>query len=258
MKAIILAAGRGSRLKQHTEDCPKGLVKLCGVSLVERMIGTLRAAGISEIAIVTGYRKESFDFLNMPTFHNPIWDQTNMVQSLACAKEWLQEGPIIVSYSDIFLAPSVVEKLMEAKDCPLAMTYDQDWLSLWEARNENVLDDAETFRLNGHIVTEIGNKATAVEEIEGQYMGLFKLTPQSWQAIEDLLADIPVERAMKLSVTEMFQLLIEREIKIQGVPVSGQWGEVDTETDLILYEKFAAQRLYGSWFYACEEKKGAA
>ncbi len=249
MKTLILAAGRGSRMKCHTDDRPKGLVELDGRSLVERMVSGLNVAGIHDIGLVTGYKREMWDPLGLPGFHNAEWANTNMVSSLVCARMWLRKEPVLVSYSDIFTSPANIKTLIDAPAHDLTMVYDIDWLSLWSARNENVLDDAESFRLDGDRIVEIGNKAGTIEEIQGQYMGLFKLTPKSWAVIEDILKELPEEKARNLFVTDLFQLLIKRGFPIHGVAIAGDWGEADTETDLQLYEKLAAQNHYGDWFY---------
>ena len=130
MKAIILAAGRGSRMGGLTDTQPKGLVSLRGKPLLEWQLASLRAAGIHEIALVTGYRHEALSPYGLPMFHNPDWRRTNMVTSLACAREWLQAEACIVSYSDIFYEANAVRKLMDS-DAALALTYDPDWLRLW-------------------------------------------------------------------------------------------------------------------------------
>lgn len=247
MRAVILAAGRGSRMKGLTESCPKGLVPLCGTTLVERMIKSLRSAGIEDIAIVTGYRRENFDFLGLPTFHNPRWEQTNMVLSLCEADDWLRREPVIVCYSDIFVAPDIIARLRDDHH-EFAMTYDRQWLDLWSARFKDVLSDAETFRIEGTRITEIGNRADRLEDIQGQYMGLFKFTPASWQTARALLAKLPAERQAKLSVTPLLQEMIASGYPIQGIGIDGQWGEMDQEEDLALYERWAAEGRFGSWF----------
>ena len=89
MKAIILAAGRGSRMKNMTDDRPKCMVELRGKPLLEWQLTALHEAGISEIAIVTGYKRELLANRAPMEFHNPRWAETNMVSSLACAQEWL-------------------------------------------------------------------------------------------------------------------------------------------------------------------------
>ncbi len=129
MKAIILAAGRGSRMKKLTDERPKCLVELHGQSLLDRQIATLKKAGINSIAIVTGYRKEMLDGYDLYKFHNQRWSETNMLSSLACADDWLQTDNCIVSYSDIFYQPSAVKALI-ASPYKLSITYDINWLDL--------------------------------------------------------------------------------------------------------------------------------
>ena len=102
MRAIILAAGRGSRMKSLTDERPKCLVELRGKPLLEWQLWALRDAGINEIAIVTGYKRELLAERGLVEFFNPRWAETNMVSSLACAEAWLVADTCIVSYADIF------------------------------------------------------------------------------------------------------------------------------------------------------------
>ena len=90
MKGIILAAGRGSRLKSLTNDQPKCRVKLHGKELIKWQIDSLSDAGINSLAIVRGYMAQSFKF-KMKYFENSRWNKTNMVVSLMTASEWLKE-----------------------------------------------------------------------------------------------------------------------------------------------------------------------
>lgn len=89
VRAVILAAGRGSRLNHLTRDRPKPLVILEGKTLLEWQIASLRAAGVSDIAVVRGYRGEMIDFPGLAYLQNAEWTRTNMVHSLRCADEWL-------------------------------------------------------------------------------------------------------------------------------------------------------------------------
>ena len=104
MKAIILAAGRGSRMKSLTDEKPKCLIELNGKPLLEWQLEALRGAGIEDIAIVTGYKKELLHRYGLKEFHNSLWAETQMVSSLMCANEWLQQSECVVSYSDIFMS----------------------------------------------------------------------------------------------------------------------------------------------------------
>jgi choline kinase len=236
MKAIILAAGRGSRMKDLTDERPKCLVELHGQALLDLQLEALRSAGISEIAIVTGYRREALEGRGLVTFHNPRWADTNMVSSLDCARAWLAAEPCIVSYSDIFYAPTAVRSLM---DCPasLALTYDPHWLALWTRRFGDPLLDAETFRLGGDgRLTEIGNQPVSVDQVQGQYMGLLRFTPEAWQEVLRLRGLLTPAECDRMHMTGTLQKVIDAgRVPIVAVPYEGDWGEVDSADDLRAY-----------------------
>jgi choline kinase len=233
MKAIILAAGRGSRMGHLTDDRPKCLVELRGNPLLELQLEAIRGGGITEIAIVTGYKRELLADRGLIEFHNPRWAETNMVSSLACAQEWLQADPCIVSYSDIFYEPSAVRSLMGC-DADIAITYDRNWLVLWQSRFGDPLLDAETFRLNADgSLAEIGNKPNTVEEVQGQYMGLLRFTPEGWAEVLRIRAGLSQEDCDRMHMTGTLQQVIEsRQMKIHCVPYAGAWGEFDSVDDL--------------------------
>lgn len=237
MKAIILAAGRGSRMKELTDDRPKCLVRLDGETLLARQVRALRSGGASEIAIVTGYRREMLTDHADREFHNPLWAETNMVSSLATAAEWLQEAPCIISYSDIFYGASAVRQLAESR-AQLAITFDPNWQDLWTRRFEEPLLDAETFRLSrdGNVL-EIGKRPSKIEEIEGQFMGLLRFTPEAWRELDAIRMTLPDEVRDRLDMTGALQRIIERgKIPVQGIRFCGEWGEVDNEQDLNVYQ----------------------
>ncbi len=237
MKAIILAAGRGSRMGGMTDAQPKCLVTLKGKALLDRQLDALRQAGIDDIAIVTGYRREALAGRGLHEFHNADWSRTNMVSSLACAEAWLQQGPCIVSYSDIFYEAEAVRALASCEH-PLALTYDPNWLAIWGARFSDPLVDAETFRMAADgTLLEIGQKPRTVDEVQGQYMGLLRFTPQGWGALQAMRAALPADERDRMHMTGALQRLIEaRAIPIHAVAYTGAWGEVDSQDDLSVYE----------------------
>ncbi len=238
MKAIILAAGRGSRMKNLTEERPKCLVELRGKALLDWQLEALRAAGITEIGIVTGYKRELLANRGLVEFHNPRWAETNMVSSLACADEWLRDSSCIVSYSDIFYEASGPRLLVHTQ-AELAITYDPNWRALWESRFADPLSDAETFKMDSHgVLLEIGQRPTRIEDIQGQYMGLLRFTPAAWRQVETLrqLLEAPVRD--RLDMTGMLQRLIaEQDARIEALAYEGPWGEVDSAEDLAVYER---------------------
>ena len=237
MKAIILAAGRGSRMQALTDDKPKCLIELRGRPLIDWQLQALREAGIDQIAIVTGYKREQLAGRGLHEFHNPRWAETNMVSSLTCAEAWLYTNPCVVSYSDIFFESAAISVLM-GSTAALAVVYDDHWNALWEKRFGDPLLDAETFRLNADgTLAEIGNKPRAVAEIEGQYMGLLRFTPEGWREIVRIRADLSPEQCDRMHMTGTLQKVIEAgRVPIAAFPYNRPWGEVDSEEDLKVYQ----------------------
>lgn len=105
MNAIILAAGLGSRLKPLTKEVPKPLVKVNGLSLIERQIYLLKEAGICEIIIVIGYMSDKFKFLekkyNVKLIYNNKYKEYNNIYSLYLAQDYLNNTYILEG--DVYL-----------------------------------------------------------------------------------------------------------------------------------------------------------
>jgi choline kinase len=242
MRAVILAAGRGSRIGHLGNDRPKCLVELAGKPLIERQIAALRRGGVDEIGVVRGYRAEMIDFPGLSYFANERWLETNMVMSLAAAAPWLRSGPVIVSYADIFYRSELVRGLADTRG-QLVISYDRAWRHLWTRRFADPLADAETFRINaaGQLL-EIGGKTARIEDIEGQYMGLLKFTPPAWSAIEALLSTLDAPTRDRLDMTRLLRrLLTGKELLIDTLGTDGQWGEIDNPEDLALYQNMVRE-----------------
>jgi choline kinase len=239
VRAVILAAGRGSRLGRHTDDQPKCLVEVGGRSLLDRHLETLSAAGAAEIAVVTGYRAASLAARVPVTFHAPRWQETNMVVSLTAAAPWLRAAPCLVVYGDIFATAATAAALAAAPG-DLAIAYDPHWLDLWSRRFTDPLEDAETFRLRGDgTVSEIGGRAASVDEIEGQYMGLLRFTPAVWRRVEKYLDALAPRARDALDMTALLRALIATGEPVRAVPRIGPWGEIDHSSDVALYSTSA-------------------
>jgi choline kinase len=235
MKAIILAAGRGSRMKSLTQERPKCLVEFRGKPLLEWQLDALRGAGVSEIGVVNGYRGELLEGYGLKIFTNHRWADTNMVSSLECAGDWLRHDTCLVSYSDIFYDSKTVTTLM-ASTADLSISYDPNWLALWRKRFANPLDDAETFRIDKHSnVTEIGGKPASIEEVQGQYVGLLLFRPAGWASVERLRSAMDAATRDRMHMTGTLSMLIQAGNSVRGLAVGSSWGEVDSAEDLAAF-----------------------
>lgn len=239
IQGIILAAGRGSRMCALTKDKPKCLLQLLGKTLLHWQLESLHSAGIKNILVVRGYKAELLtgDF---ETADNVRWAETNMVSSLQCALPQVKGKTLLISYADIVYSPRHVEKLLVAKG-DICITYDTLWQDLWAYRAENTTDDiladAETFKQKNGKLLEIGKKPRSLAEVQGQYMGLIKLSSKGIEVLLELFAALGQAKVDKLDMTSLLSLLLEKGIQITAVPVEGAWCESDTEEDIEKYEK---------------------
>lgn len=190
---------------------------------------------------MTGYAAQALDAFGDHRIHNDAWATTNMVASLLCGRAWCGQGPVIVSYSDIFFSSGIVSKLMESK-AQLAIAYDPQWLSLWAARFSDPLSDAETLSLRSDgSVQSIGARPRTLAEVEGQYMGLLRIDAPAWEAIEVVIAQTDPEVARRLDMTSLLQLLIAKGLRVMAVKTFDVWGECDSASDLAVYERWIAE-----------------
>jgi L-glutamine-phosphate cytidylyltransferase len=249
LKAVVLAAGRGSRLGSITANKPKCMTELLGKTLLAWELDALRAGGADDVCVVTGYCAEAFDVAGVTTAHNAEWASTNMVRSLLAAEPFVAGHRFLVSYSDIAYSEDTVRRLA-ASNVDVAVVYDRDWLRLWATRSANPLDDAETFRADAdQSVLEIGGRSTDVSAIAGQYIGLLHFSPVGFHWVRELLTTLPEAEARTLQMTHLLARLIARGHRVVGVPIDGGWVEVDTEEDLRLYRTALDGRPAGIWHH---------
>ncbi len=130
MQAIILAAGMGKRLGDLTKNNTKCMVEVNGVRLIDRFISQLSKFNLNRLVIVVGYEGQKLidyighrydDVLKIEFIHNPIYDKTNNIYSLALAKDALCEDDTILLESDLIFEDEMLEKLVEHPDKNLAL-----------------------------------------------------------------------------------------------------------------------------------------
>lgn len=244
---IILAAGQGSRLRPLTDDRPKCLVEIHGKPLLEWQLEVARSEGVEKIAVVRGYKEEAIEYPDIEYFSNPLFDSTNMVETLWCAESTFGDS-FIVSYGDIIYQPGVLKALLNDPN-PISVVVDEGWESYWSARFSNVLDDAETLEMNdqGRILS-IGQAPDSLEQIQAQYIGLMAFRGEGVAALRSLYEKAKIQgkdgqnplrgqRSFEnLYMTDILQGLIDDDFPVQSVKVNRGWLEVDSPDDLHLAE----------------------
>jgi len=240
MKIIILAGGQGSRLRPLTNNQPKCMVKYQDKPIIDYILNTVEECNIDKIAIVNGYKKDILeDYLknkDIKFFTNKEFDKTNMVSTLFYAEDFMNDD-IIISYADIIYKKEILEKLINSK-YDFSVVVDKSWKELWLQRMENPLEDAETLKIKDNKIIELGKKPNSYEEIEGQYIGLIKISKNILPTIINFYKSLDKTKLYdgkdfdNMYMTSFIQLIIDKLIDVNPIFINGGWVEIDSVEDL--------------------------
>jgi L-glutamine-phosphate cytidylyltransferase len=249
-RAILIAAGRGQRLGPHTEDVPKCMVQVGARPILGWVWQAFRAAGIEELVVIRGYRGDVLEhfvraLVPRVTFvDNTAWQTNNVLLSLACARAYL-DRPCLISYSDIIFTPAVAQAAA-ASDAEIALVIDREFRAIYHGRTQHPLDEGEVADLmpDGS-VARVGKRALPPDDAIGEFIGLTKLGERGAATVARALDALgrrydgrdhePFQRAAAYRnayLTDLWQELIDRGLRLDPVIIAGSWREIDTEQDL--------------------------
>jgi len=249
-RAILIAAGRGKRLGPHTEDVPKCMVQVGARPILGWVWQALRAAGIEELIVIRGYRGDVLEHFvralvpEVAFVDNTAWQTNNVLLSLACARAYL-DRPCLISYSDIIFTPAVA-RAAAASDADIALVIDREFRAIYHGRTQHPLDEGEVADLmpDGS-VARVGKRALPPDDAIGEFIGLTKLGERGVATVARALDALarrydgrdhePFQRAATYRnayLTDLWQDLIDRGLRIDPVLIAGSWREIDTEQDL--------------------------
>jgi len=244
VKAIILAAGMGSRFGKYTNGRPKCLLKVGRATLLERQIELFRQFGVSDIVVVKGYAAHEINVQGVRYYVNENYASTNMVFSLFSAESEI-EGNVKISYADILFESQVLCTLLQAPPYDIAVVVDTLWEEYYRERFEKPFEEAESLicGADGQIL-EIGGSHPAPADVQAQYIGLIKLSDNGSKVFRQIYHRAkarywgkPWQRGrifQKVYMTDFLQALIDNGIPVHVVPIQHGWLEFDSVSD---YEK---------------------
>ncbi|MDN3608482.1 NTP transferase domain-containing protein [Vibrio ostreicida] len=167
MKAILMAAGVGSRISRHIDGKPKCLLEVNGNTLIERTCRLLREFGVYDISVVVGYRSELIvECLGdgVKFYKNPFYRVTNSIASLWFAKQELEtDEDVIVLNADLFFERNALERLINNNN--------KSNNSILLADSSRIEDADYRFNYQGNHLLKYG-KELSVEETTGEYVGI--------------------------------------------------------------------------------------
>jgi L-glutamine-phosphate cytidylyltransferase len=251
MKAIILAAGMGTRLGKYTENLPKCMLNFNGKTLIERQVETLRNSGITDITIVRGYMPEKIDVAGVKYRYSQHYNTTNMVETLMCAGDELDgKEDVLICYADIIYQPEIIRKVMEST-VDVGVVVDDDYWDYWQARADIPEEDMESLVIDDEgKITDMGNTKCTRDEAKVRYVGLIKFSRSAvdklrkvYQENKEKYYDVkqPWLRSKsfkKAYMTCMIQALINSGQRVDPITISRGWMEFDTIEDYEKYNKW--------------------
>ena len=239
-KALIIAAGLGSRLKKHTEDLPKCMLDFGGKTLLQRQLDAYKKCGIEDISLIRGYKKEKINYKGIKYFENTDYKNNNILNSIFYAEKIIS-GNIIISYSDILFDSSVVERTLDS-DHDISVVVDIDWRGYYVGRKDHPISEAENVIFNSNNeVEKIGKINTGKEEVHGEFIGMIRLSnrgteifKEHFHRLKKIYWNKPFQRAkifQKAYLTDFIQELVDIGIKVHCVIIESGWKEIDTVED---------------------------
>jgi choline kinase len=254
VKAIIIGAGRGSRLRHLTDDIPKTLVPIVGRPMLDHILDALAAGGLrppEDVIFICGYRKDTIQ-ARYPTLRyveNTEWERNNILASLMVAREHMSDG-FVSTYADIVYRPEIVAALTRSPH-DLTIACDTAWRRRYVGRSQHPETDAEKLRAEGERVVEISRRIPS-EAAAGEFIGVLKASPAGAARLCRAFDEARAQFAGKVFregrtfekayLIDLLEHMIEQGEVIHRVDTDGGYMEIDTLEDASLSEAWWAGR----------------
>ncbi|MFE7749195.1 sugar phosphate nucleotidyltransferase [Streptomyces sp. NPDC057428] len=235
MIGLVLAAGAGRRLRPYTDTLPKALVPVDGEKTVlDLTLANFAEVGLTEVAIVVGYRKEAVyarkdEFeatygVKLTLIDNDNAEEWNNAYSLWCAREVLEQG-VILANGDTVHPVSVEKTLLDARGKGQKIILALDTVKNLADEEMKVITDGEK---GVRRITKLMDPATAT----GEYIGVTLIEPEAAGELADALK-ATFERDPDLYYEDGYQELVNRGFTVDVAPIGEvTWVEIDNHDDL--------------------------
>ena len=248
MQAVILAAGMGKRLKNHTKNQTKCLVQVNGKPLIYRALEALLHHGITEIGLVVGYQAESlknyvanhFPEASITVIENPLYDQTNNIYSLWLANEFFAKDDTVLLEGDIIFETDLLTALLEAPEPDLAVV----------SKYESWMDGTVTVLGDDHTVLNVVDKKKFDWDDTAKYYKTVNIYKFSREYINQYYLPFLEAYIRSFGQNEYYEQVLKvlvflEQTGLKAMPVdAGCWYEIDTPHDLEIAEtRFASPEI---------------
>lgn len=243
MRAIIIGAGRGSRLMPTTANQPKCFARVQDQRILDWSLHAFAENGIDDICFIGGYQIDRVreEYSHFTFRHNEDWKNNNILLSLMHAEDLMDE-PFICCYSDILFTPNLIAGLL-ASDQDITLAVDVGWEERYQHRTQHPPDDAEKLSVSNGAVTRV-HRGMDAADAHGEYTGIAKfsstgasLLTEHFNRCREQYAGKPFREAKVFE--KSYKILLFQEMLEAGVPMhhtdtAGEYIEIDTQEDFEL------------------------
>ena len=237
LRALILAAGKGTRLAPESDALPKCLVDVGGTTILAHQLRNCAQAGLNEAIVITGYHFEKVDTevshfigasqtpIRVRTSYNPFYDVSNNLVSLWTARHAMHDGFVLINGDDVFDG-EILERLLSDSANDIVVTVDTK--PAYDA------DDMKVSLKDG-LITQI-NKEVAPSDTHAESIGIMKFTKRG---AKRLFEELETMVRLPAGITDWFTKAVERiansGFEVGVVDIQGlRWAEIDFPDDLRL------------------------
>lgn len=248
VKAIIIGAGRGSRLEHKTNDVPKTMVEVCGRPMLDQILEALAFAGFArkDIVFISGYKGEVVRRAHpdLTFIENAEWESNNILLSLLKARDILGDG-FVSTYADIVYEPEIARAVATSSD-DICLGCDTRWRRRYVKRSQHPETDAEKLIFDGGRVTKLSRHIPS-EEASGEFIGVMKLSKTGVRSFLEAFDAAEAEFGgglfregrtfQKAYLIDLLAFMLERGVPMGHADTAGGYMEIDTLQD----ESFARE-----------------
>jgi len=226
MKAIILAAGMGNRMRPLTLDNHKSMLEIAGKPIIRHQVDVLKSCNVRDINIVTGYREDDIKncLLGEAQYSfNPFYENTNSVVSLWLAQDLLNDDVLIIN-SDVFFDDTLIDSIIN-NNSDISVAVSKEWFM--DKKGYKV-------QLEG---SKVVNMSMNIEpsKIGGEYAGMIKVSKKTVTALKDKLVRLMKEKQFNIWFEDVVVALIKEGAIANYISVNPDlWCEIDTVEELKL------------------------
>lgn len=233
MKAIIIAAGKGSRIPKVSKKKPKCFIKINNVAIIDRQINLLKKNKIKNIFVITGYKANYFNKKKYTCIKNKNYSKNEQMASLMYAQKEFDDD-IIVLFSDIIYDEIFLNNLIKFKKDNITLVCQKNWREKYKLRIDHPLNQADKVKIVKNRIVMIGKQINE-KEANSEFIGMFFIPKKYCKKFINYYKKCKLPN--KLQIHNFFSHFIDDNGIIKALNIKGNFMEIDTFNDYKIAKK---------------------